>query len=197
MGNHMVPTLIIVLGLLSMLEPFLQRRQKGFYEDSIIYYVILLTVLYFISFGSSSKVDIGNVALFTVYFAVILVFKAYTIGNKIIFKTGCSNYGVQDKLVEALEESNIKYEIDNTEAKNIIIIKKYFCSITIKTSIFNTDSKTVSFKGWVNYINYLQIRNAFMQKMKENIVVTNREQRYPILGGIALIATGVLMLCFL
>jgi ascorbate-specific PTS system EIIC-type component UlaA len=197
MGNIGFLVIFIGFGLLSMLEPFIQRRNKGFYIDSIIYVVLSLAIITSISFQSSLNPGFNVIIIIVVFMAFLLILKAYTTGNRIIFKTGCSNYGIQDKLVEALDENNIKYEINNSEANNTIIIKKYICSITIKTSSFNSDRKTVSFWGWWSYRKYLKVRNAFIHKMKGNVIVTNTEQRYPIIGGILFIVTGVLLYCFL
>ena len=197
MENSVLLAIFIGFGMLSMLEPFFQRRHKGFYIDSIIYVGVSLVAISLITFQSSVKPDFSVVLIIMVFVVFLLILRAYTTGNRLLFKTGRSNYGIQDKLVEALDENNIKYEIDNSEAKNTIIIKKYICSITIKTSSFNSDRKTVSFWGWWSYRNYLRIRNAFIFKMKDDVIVTKREQRYPIIGGIAFIATGVLLFCFL
>jgi hypothetical protein len=196
MEKNMLIAIFIGFGMLSMLEPYIQRRHKGFYIDSIIYVGVSLAVISLIIFQSTVKPDFSGVIVFIVFLVVLLILKAYTTGNRILFKTGCSNYGIQDKLVEALNENNIKYEIDNSEAKNTIIIKKYLCSITIKTSSFNPDRKTVSFWGWWSHRNYLSMRNAFINKMKDDVIVLKHEQRKPIIIGVVFIAIGVLLFCF-
>jgi hypothetical protein len=194
MKTIVISIFFIITGTATIWETLFRKPPKGFVVDSMFNFILMLfNVLYPVVLFGLFTTTAGDIEFVLFFLISIIIFDLYVIGFRISFKSN-TRIIVEEKLQEVLKENNIKYIIDDSKDTYKIIIRKYFCSICIQSMFWNTEKRTVAFKGWLNYKSYRQIRDLLIGKLENEVIVKKSDIIYDILSviiGIGFIGIGI------